>query len=423
MKIATLCVVTTFVLLLTHYVSASRVTFTDHKVLRVTPSTSDQRLFLTSLFLTNTSLDFWTEPALVGDVDIRVTPEQYEWLSQELSRQGITWSVWINDVESLVQQQMEGRDKLQPQPVGAIDYTVYHTYDEVIAWVKTLPTSYPNLVTLVNLGKSYEGRELLAVKVTSTKNTNPKPAIWFDGCIHAREWITTATVIYMLGHMLDDYGGDPTITTLIDNSEIFVLPVFNTDGYVYTWTTNRMWRKTRSPNSGSSCVGTDPNRNWDFQWGGAGTSTDPCSDSFCGASAFSEIEVKTVGLYIKNAGNFKGYINFHSYSQLWMSPWGYTSTLPPDYQIQNTLSGRCVSALTEVYGTQYQYGPIATTIYPASGSSADYTYGAGKVLFSYGVELRDTGEYGFLLPPNQIVPSGVETYAALKVWAQAAIKA
>jgi len=104
-----------------------------------------------------------------------------------------------------------------------------------------------------------------------------------------------------------------------------------------------------------------------------------------------------------------------------MGPWGYTSQLPPDYNTQNPLAGKCVAALQAVYGTQYQYGPISTTIYPASGSSADYTYGTAKVLYSYGVELRDTGEYGFLLPPAQIVPSGVETYAAIKVWAQAAL--
>jgi len=221
----------------------------------------------------------------------------------------------------------------------------------------------------------------------------------------------------MLGHLLSDYSTDPVVTKLVNELEIYVLPIFNADGYDYTWTTDRMWRKTRSPNAGSTCIGTDPNRNWDFEWGGAGADPDPCSDAYYGSGPFSEVEVRTVGLYIKNAGNIRGYINFHSYSQLWMSPWGYTENLPPDYNVQNILSAQCVAAIKAVYGTTYQYGPIATIIYPASGSSADYTYGVAKVLYSYGVELRDTGEYGFLLPPDQIVPSGVETYAALKVWA------
>jgi len=233
----------------------------------------------------------------------------------------------------------------------------------------------------------------------------------------------------MLDKFLSDYNRDPEVTKLVNGLAIYVLPVFNVDGYSYTWTDNRMWRKTRSPNAGSTCIGTDPNRNWDFEWDGADSSNNPCDDTYIGSKAFSEIEVKTVGEYITNINNdpaspvnFKGYINFHSYSQLWMSPWGYTADLPKDYSVQNSLSEKCAAAIAAGgYNTKYEYGPIATTIYPASGSSADYTYGLSDVLYSYGVELRDTGEYGFLLPPDQIVPSGIETYAAVKLWAAAAL--
>jgi murein tripeptide amidase MpaA len=296
-----------------------------------------------------------------------------------------------------------------------IFFSQYNPYQDIIAWVKTLPTQFPDLVTLVNLGNSYQGRELLALKITY--GAGSKPAVWFDGLLHAREWISGGVTIWMLNQLLNDFNHDLNTTALLTNLEVWVLPVFNPDGYAYTWTDNRMWRKTRSPNPGSSCIGTDPNRNWDFEWGGEGVSRDPCNDAYLGAAAFSEIEVKTVGLYIKNMGNTRAYINFHSYSQLWMSPWGYTATRPPDYTVQNDLGGRCVAALKAVNGVTYEYGCISVIIYPASGSSADYTYGVAKVVYSYGVELRDLGQYGFLLPPEQIVPSGQETYAAFKVLA------
>jgi len=227
----------------------------------------------------------------------------------------------------------------------------------------------------------------------------------------------------MVNQLCTDYGTDPVVTNLLDKMVFTVLPVFNTDGYAYTWTDNRMWRKTRSPNANSQCVGTDPNRNWDDHWCQQGASDDPCDDAYCGSSAFSEVELQAVSNYIKNKAPFyQGYINFHSYSQLWMSPWGWTTDLPKDYQIQNSLSKDATDALTAVFGTEYQYGPIATTIYPASGSSADWTYEFANVLYSYGVELRDTGNYGFLLPASQIVPSGQETYAALKTWALQVLK-
>lgn len=297
-------------------------------------------------------------------------------------------------------------------------FTQYNTYEDILEWVKSLPVEYSDIVETVLIGRSYQGRELLAVKVTVEGNF-PKPKVFFNGGIHAREWISPATVIWMLNRLLTGYvQNDPVVVELLEKVEFTILPILNVDGYAYTWSNDRLWRKTRRPNTGSTCVGTDPNRNWAYQWGGAGASTNPCTETYRGPAAFSEVEVKSVGEYV-TAGQFDGYIDFHSYSQLWLSPWGYTSNLPPnaDYVLQSDLSRRCVAALTAVYGTRYVYGPISTTIYPASGSSADYTYGVSRVLYSYAPELRDTGSYGFLLPANQIQPSGIETFEALKVWA------
>jgi murein tripeptide amidase MpaA len=386
--------------------------FKGNQVLRVVPTTQEHVEILQT-HRTAAQLDFWSDDVAIGGaVDIHVPKCMTKSLYKELADAGLNVTVWIPDVQILVDRQKEPSADWLAQ---------YHTYADVLTWVKQLPRRFPHLVSLVPLGKSHEGRDLLAVQLTSNKTKNPV-GLWYDGGLHAREWITVATVLWMTNQLLEDYGNDPVVTALLDNLVITVLPIFNPDGYDFTWTNNRMWRKTRSPNSGTSCIGTDPNRNWDFHWGGAGSSSNPCDDSYMGAYAFSEIEVRTVAGYIKAQGNIQGYINFHSYSQLWMSPWGWTTALPKDYKKQNDLSAQCVQALGKVFGTQYEYGPIATTIYPAAGSSADWTYGVCGTLYSYGVELRDTGDYGFLLPPNQIVPSGQETYAALKVFAQAVQK-
>jgi murein tripeptide amidase MpaA len=225
----------------------------------------------------------------------------------------------------------------------------------------------------------------------------------------------------MAGQLLQNYGTDPETTDLLDSLEWYILPVFNVDGYAFTFEGDRMWRKTRSTYSSRLCVGVDPNRNWDKAWGEAGASTNPCADDYQGPSAFSEIEVKSVASYIKARTNLNGYINFHSYSQLWMSPWGYTSDLPEteDYEAQQKVSREATEALQKVHGTEYDFGPISATIYPASGSSADWTYSECGILYSYGVELRDTGKYGFLLPEDQIIATGEETLAAVKVMAHA----
>jgi len=223
------------------------------------------------------------------------------------------------------------------------------------------------------------------------------------------------TVAWIAFQLTSLYGQDDEITRLVDQIEWTIIPVLNPDGYVYTWSTDRMWRKNRRVNTGSACRGVDNNRNWDFHWGEGGSSANPCAEDFRGPRGFSEPEETAIANFIRGLSNVKGYIDFHAYSQLWMTPWGYTTALPSDYNTQIACSRAAADALRAVYGTTYRVGPIATTIYPASGSSADWAYGVAGVTYSFAIEGRDTGRFGFLLPVNQIVPSGTETMAAVRV--------
>jgi len=301
-------------------------------------------------------------------------------------------------------------------------------------WLRSLPAEYPGLVTFVtDIGNSYEGWPLLAVKIASSA-PGPKNIVWFDGGIHAREWISPATVTYMLNAILEGYEAkDPEIVDLVDGLEIYVLPLFNPDGYDYTFPdpsnpnkpTDRMWRKTRRPNTdvGNSCIGTDPNRNWNNHWSEQGISRNPCAETYCGPRANSEREVEQVSDYLvwlnrdADGRRFRGYINFHAYSQLWLSPFGWTSQLPSDNNVIQALGREAAAQLRSWYGTVYTVGPIYSTIYPASGSSADFAYTNARIPFSYAPELRPIANNpGFLLPASQIIPSGEETFAALKVW-------
>uniref|UniRef100_A0ABI7WM85 Peptidase M14 domain-containing protein n=1 Tax=Felis catus TaxID=9685 RepID=A0ABI7WM85_FELCA len=210
-----------------------------------------------------------------------------------------------------------------------------------------------------------------------------------------------------------DYGKDPTITSILEKMDIFLLPVANPDGYVYTQTQNRLWRKTRSINPGSRCVGTDPNRNWNASFAGEGASDNPCSEIYHGPHANSEVEVKSVVDFIQEHGNFKCFIDLHSYSQLLMYPYGYTVKKAPDADELDKVARRAAKALASLSGTTYQVGPTCTTVYPASGSSVDWAYDNG-IKYAFTFELRDTGHYGFLLPANQIIPTAEETWLGLK---------
>lgn len=402
----------------------THVRFDGHQVLRITPQTEVQEKALQDLRWNHTvanGLDWWLEPSYVGRrADVRVPPSAMSFVDSFLSAAGMSSSVMIANLQALVEgERSQLKAAKADRKVGrGFNLDEYHELDEILNYLELLPVEYPGLVTLLPIGKSYEGRQILAVKIsTGASNTSnlAKPAFWIDGGIHAREWISPATVLYILTELLAQYGSDPVVTKVVNELDIYILPVFNVDGYVYTWETNRMWRKTRSPNRGSTCVGTDPNRNFDNHWGEVGASGDPCDETFYGPSAFSEVETRAVSDYLKRIPNLSAYYNIHSYSQLYLSPWGWTPNRPPNYPEHMDLMTKSVAALKGIYGTDYEFGPSSTTIYPTSGGTDDWTYGNLNVVHSYCIELRDTGKYGFLLPVDQILPTGSETFAAIKV--------
>jgi len=335
-------------------------------------------------------------------------------------------SVWIEDVDSLINAETERIARYQENKrllgLNVTDgfFDEYQTLDSINAFLDSLISSYPSLVTSINVGTSYEGRQIRGVKVTSTRNAGSKKGMALVAGVHCREWIGIATVNYMLNELVTKYGTDANVTSMMDTIEWTIIPVANPDGYVFTFTNgNRLWRKNRQPNPGSSCYGTDLNRNWPFKWNTGGSSNLPCSDTYHGPSAGSAPETKALSDYLaKNSAKLQGYLDYHAYSQLIMTPWGYSESLPADYSYLKTEGDKGAAALTAVYGTRYQVGSIANIIFVSSGSSVDYTYGQLGIKFSLAYELRDTGRYGFVLPSEQIIPSGIETFAALKVHAK-----
>lgn len=378
------------------------------------------------------NLDYWVEyRGPQSSIQVMVNPKIKPLFENLLKTAQMKYTITINDVASLIKNQIKLNEKKDDttnnilnfqqhiqHTEDSFDYSKYHTLDDINQWMKDLKTQYPELVTVFNVSKSYEGRDIYAFKISTTPTTTNKPALWFDGGIHAREWIAPATVMYIANVFLTNHTSDKEIAEILNNFDIYILPVFNVDGYVYTWAKDRNWRKTRSKTIVPGCIGVDPNRNWNAHWCEQGASKDPCSDSYCGPRAFSEPELKGVADFLTaHKDTIVCYINFHSFSQLWMSPWGWTTELPPDFKQQDGGSIVAVNALSQLYGTKYGHGNIASTIYLASGSSADWTYDVLKIKYSYGVELRDTGEFGFLLPPDQIIPSGLETFEALKALA------
>lgn len=192
--------------------------------------------------------------------------------------------------------------------------------------------------------------------------------------------------------------------------------------FISQHTNDRLWRKNRRRNS--YCYGVDLNRNYGYQWGGQGSSQQPCSEIYSGSRAFSEPETKAVSDFLsKSAANFKASLSFHSYGQYILYPWGYDRKVPPDHADLDRVGKEGAEAIRAVSGYQYTVGPAGSSLYPAAGGSDDWAKGTLKFKYSYTVELRDTGNSGFMLPADQIIGTGKETMAFMRVIANAVSRA
>lgn len=279
--------------------------------------------------------------------------------------------------------------------------------DTIHAWLDHLCEKYKNVVKPIVVGRSYEGNPIKGVKLSFRPNNT---AIFIEGGIHAREWISPATATFILNQLVSSDVKE--IQEIAHNFDWIVFPVINPDGYKYSFEKDRMWRKTRQPHG--SCRGADLNRNWDSAWNQTGSSPDPCAYDFAGSSVYSEPEAKQLANYLESIvkpQHIQTYISLHSYSQLVMFPHAHTAEKAENYDDLKAIGQKTIAAIGKRNDTHYVTGSVYETIYPSSGSSHDWAYTKLKIPISFTFELRGPTNSTdmFILPADQIEPVGWET--------------
>lgn len=360
-----------------------------------------------------------------GLTDFIVAPHAFE----AFEALGLPFVVRENNVQALVDRDWAMNEAARRER-GESFFAAYRTNTEIAAYLGQLavldegPLAPGHLVELFPVGTSIQGRSITGVRITTpTQPGQPiKPIFLITATQHAREWAAASSAMWIADRLARLYGSDPIVTSLLDNVDFRIIPVVNPDGYNHTFPTtqggggSRLWRKNRRLNSGGS-YGVDLNRNWSVGWGGSGSSGSQSSDTYRGTAAFSEPETASVRDYVLTLPNIKAHIDIHTYSQLVLSPWGYTTASPPRSNELNPLTAAQVAAISAKYGTSWIGGPASTTLYLASGVAPDWSFGnRGALAWTY--ELRDTGFYGFTLPPDQIIPAGEEAFEGIRVLAQ-----
>ncbi|MFD2091152.1 M14 family metallopeptidase [Blastococcus deserti] len=289
----------------------------------------------------------------------------------------------------------------------------YHTVATLEQDLRRLAEQHPEIAELHQIGRSVEGRPLWALRIGERRGSDRKVA--FLGCHHAREWISVEVPYLLAEHLLDNSSTEP-VRSWLQQGEVWVAPMVNPDGHEHSRTVNRLWRKNRRRNPGGS-IGVDPNRNYGYMWGVLDISTSshvPSDETYVGPRAFSEPEVRAVRDLVTRE-HFGGVLSYHSYSQLILYPWGYTSQPiedEDDLAEMRGLADGMEGLIRGVHGRTYT-AQQASELYPTAGDTTDWTYGEFGIP-SFTIELRPASalDGGFILPADQIEPCWEENRPA-----------
>ncbi|MFF6773638.1 M14 family metallopeptidase [Streptomyces sp. NPDC012637] len=307
------------------------------------------------------------------------------------------------------------RGKSATTAAGPLDFpsadSKYHNYAEMNAEINTRLAAYPSIMSKRVIGKSYQGRDIVAIKISDNVATDEaEPEILFTHHQHAREHLTVEMALYLLRELGAGYGTDSRVTNMVNNREIWIVPDLNPDGGEYDIASGsyRSWRKNRQPNSGSSYVGTDMNRNWDYKWGCCGGSSgSKSSETYRGTAPESAPEVKVVSDFVRSRviggkQQITAGIDFHTYSELVLWPFGYTNADTTTGMTQDDRDA--FATVGQKMASSNGYTPEQSSdLYITDGSIDDYLWGAHKI-FAYTFEMYPTSSWnGGFYPPDEVI--------------------
>lgn len=299
---------------------------------------------------------------------------------QEINALGLKTEMLLSDADAFTRILRES---------GYLEH--FHTYAQMLSEMQEAVEKHPNLVKMEDIGDSYEktvnqgGYDIWAIKISDNVDLEEnEPEVFFMANMHAREIITPEIIIYFMHYLVDNYGSDPYVTHLVNHRQIWLCPTFNPDGHEYVFTGNdpfnypedaMWWRKNMRDNNENGefepgADGVDLNRNFGYKWGydNTGSSPYPGSQTYRGTEGFSEPESQAIRDFV-NAHNFIISLCFHSYSQLWLYPWGYERNAPtPDDGIFKILADSCVAY-------NGYLAELAASLYPVNGDTDDWLYG------------------------------------------------
>jgi len=349
---------------------------------RIEPRNGGERAAVVAL-----SNDLWSDDGPVVEVVSAAALDR-------LRELGVPYRVVVADIDALADDE---RRRLAHRAEVADWFAEYRDLDEINAYLEKLHDQHPDVARLRSIGTSLEGRPIRALEIG-----HGSIHVVLDGGHHAREWLSVMVPTCIADRLASGDGH------ILDAVTFEIVPVVNPDGYHYSWTVDRYWRKNRRGG-----YGVDLNRNYSVAWGGAGSSGDKQQPTYRGENAFSEPETRAMRALFESV-TVAAHVDFHAYSQVIVYPWSHQRTPPADRDKLAAIADRMSSAMYGAHGKRYAIRPGSELTVGSSGTAGDWSYGEHGAL-SFLVELRPASseDGGFVLPPDQIRPACDESMAAV----------
>ena len=369
--------------------------------------------------------DIWSERVGIGVMELQVARERLGLFNKI----GVPYDILIEDLQAHCDahasdmravREIEAQRTPVPHERGMSVhddswFATYRTLDEITRYCENIRAQRPDLATLQSAGQSLQGWVISSITISGPDSAdNPRderPVVYIFSAVHAREWIAPMTTCYIASKLTAEYDTDTRVRALLDKTRVVIVPVGNPDGYLYTWSDERYWRKNRRDN-GDGTFGVDINRNWGYEWGGSGSSSYTDSNTYRGTEPFSEPETRVLRNTALGFGDkLIAHIDYHSYSQVVIWPFGFAPnyvTPEPAGSIFERIGNDVLSEIEHVHDANYD-AMQGSEFWLAAGCSKDWFYGELGVM-SFTIELRPRGS-DFNPPVDQIMPCAQENYA------------
>jgi carboxypeptidase T len=293
----------------------------------------------------------------------------------------------------------------------------YHSPRELAVAIQTIERQHRDIVRLITIGKSYQGREIWAAKISDNVAVDEdEPEVLIDALHHAREHLTVEQALYLFQVLAGDYSKDATVKRLVDSREIWIIFALNPDGWVYDLDggTYVGWRKNRQPNPGSTAVGTDLNRNYGYHWGCCGGSSgNKAAWNYRGSAAWSAVETRrlrdfVLSRVVDGKQQIRTHVTLHTNGELVLWPYGYTKTdVPADMTADDHATFVAMGkAMAKLNGYTAQQ---SSDLYVTDGDQIDWLYGSQHI-FSFTFELYPTETVAHpndFDPPDEVIAAQV----------------